>query len=111
MAHYAKVENGIVTEIIVADQDFINSGAVGDPTQWIQTSYNSTIRSNYAGIGYLYMSEHDIFISPKPFDSWSFDTESLSWKAPTEKPIDDKNYIWNEESLSWSESVSVLPGV
>lgn len=110
MAHYAKIENNIVTQVIVADQDFIDSGAVGDPTTWIQTSYNNRIRNVYAGIGHLYLAEHDIFIPPKPFVSWSLDVESLSWKAPTEKPNDDKTYIWNEESLSWDETISVLPG-
>jgi len=111
MSHYAKVENNIVTQVIVADQDFIDSGAVGDPASWIQTSYNNRIRNVYAGIGYLYLPEQDIFIAPKPFVSWSFDVESLTWKAPIEKPTDDKNYIWNEESLSWIESIGVLPGV
>jgi hypothetical protein len=111
MAHFAKIENGVVTQVIVAEQEFIDSGAVGDPTQWIQTSYNSNIRNTYAGIGYLYNEELDIFIEPKPFESWSLDTESQKWKAPVVKPIDDKIYIWNEETLSWKESTNPLPGV
>ena len=111
MAHYAKIENGIVTEVIVAEQDFIDSGAVGDPAQWIQTSYNNKIRNMYAGIGYHYLKEHDVFIAPKPFDSWVLDTEQFYWKAPVAKTNDNKNYIWNEDSLRWIETISVLPGV
>jgi hypothetical protein len=111
MAHYAKVENGIVTQVIVAEQDFIDSGAIGDPAQWIQTSYNGTIRNNYAGIGYTYDADIDAFIAPKPFDSWVLDTATAIWKAPVEKPTDEKTYVWNEDTLSWIETVSVLPGV
>lgn len=111
MSHYAKVENGIVTDVIVAEQEFIDSGAVGDPAQWIQTSYNASIRKNYAGIGYLYNEELDIFIEPKPFDSWLLDTENGTWKAPIDKPADDKNYIWEENTQSWIESTYTLPGV
>lgn len=110
MAHFAKIEDGIVTQVIVADQEFIDSGAVGDPSQWIQTSYNSNIRKTYAGIGYLYNEELDIFIEPKPFESWSLDIETQSWKAPVDKPTDDKIYIWNETTLSWTETENVLPG-
>ena len=110
MSHYAKVENGIVTNVIVADQEFIDSGAVGEPSEWIQTSYNNTIRNIYAGIGFLYIEEHDFFIAPKPFESWSLDPENFCWRAPTEKPNDDKMYLWNETNLTWEETQSVLPG-
>ena len=64
MAHFAKVENGIVTQVIVAEQDFINSGAVGEPSSWVQTSYNNNARKQYAGIGYTYDSAKNKFISP-----------------------------------------------
>lgn len=111
MSHFAKVVDGIVTDVIVAEQEFIDSGAVGDPTQWIQTSYNGSIRKNYAGIGYLYNEELDIFIEPKPFESWLLDTENGKWKAPVDKPTDDKNYIWEENTQSWIESTHTLPGV
>jgi hypothetical protein len=111
MSHFAKVVDGIVTDVIVAEQEFIDSGAVGNPAQWIQTSYNASIRKNYAGIGYLYNEELDIFIEPKPFESWLLDTENGTWKAPVNKPTDDKKYIWNEETLSWEESTNLLPGV
>lgn len=106
MAHYAKVENGIVTQVIVAEQEFINSGAVGAPEQWIQTSYNAT---NYAGIGYLYLQEFNKFIAPKPFSSWILDETGSNWIAPIPKPQDDKIYIWNEQSGTWVENNSVLP--
>jgi hypothetical protein len=76
MSHFAKVENGIVIQVIVAEQNFINTGAVGDPATWIQTSYNThggshpqdkPLRKNYAGVGYTYDLERDAFIPPKPF--------------------------------------------
>jgi hypothetical protein len=109
MSHYAKIEDNIVTNVIVAEQEFIDSGAVGDPTTWVQTSYNSNTRKNYAGIGYLYFADLDMFVPPKPFESWILDEDNGKWDAPTQKPDDGKNYIWNEESLSWIESASVLP--
>lgn len=108
MAHYAKIENNIVTQVIVAEQEFIDSGAVGDPSSWIQTSYNGNIRGRFAGIGYLYMPEHDIFIAPKPFPSWTFDEAVLTWKAPKDKP--EGNYIWNEDTKDWDEAPNILPG-
>ena len=111
MAHFAKVEDGIVTQVIVAEQDFINSGAVGDPSQWIQTSYNGSIRKNYAGIGYHYNKELDIFIGPKPFESWTLDIETGTWISPIEKPTDGKFYIWDEKTLNWIEATNPLPGV
>ena len=119
MSHYAKVENGIVTQVIVADQEFIDSGALGDPTQWIQTSYNTfggvhrsggtPLRKNYAGVGYLYMADIDAFVPPKTFESWVLNTETGLWEAPMPRPDDGKNYIWNEEDKNWKETPSVLP--
>lgn len=106
MAHYAKVENGIVTQVIVAEQDFIDSGAVGDPSMWIQTSYNGNIRKNYAAIGYEYNAEIDAFIPPKPYNSWVLDADLGAWKAPKDKP--DGYFIWNEEQNNWVESQSPL---
>jgi hypothetical protein len=110
MAHYAKIENNIVTNVIVAEQDFIDSGAVGDPSTWIQTSYNGNIRKRFAGIGYSYNEELDAFIPPKLFASWVLDEESATWKAPFEQPDDDKNYIWDEDTGSWVEDNHILPG-
>ena len=120
MSHFAKIENGVVTQVIVAEQDFIDTGAVGDPAQWIQTSYNTRggvhvlggtpLRRNFAGIGYFYIPEQDVFIPPKPFNSWSLNTENVTWEPPTPRPEDEKFYIWDEETLNWIETVSVLPG-
>lgn len=111
MAHFAKVENDVVTQIIVAEQEFINSGAVGDSAQWIQTSYNGNIRKRFAGIGYTYDPVLDSFIPAKPFPSWILDEVNATWKAPVAKPENGKNYTWNEPTTSWLESSHVLPGV
>ena len=110
MAHFAKVENGIVTQVIVAEQDVIDTGLFG--TGWVQTSYNTIggqhpegrpFRKNYAGIGYTYDSIRDAFIPPQPFSSWILNEETCLWEAPTPMPIDGKTYIWNEETISWIE--------
>ena len=110
MSHFAKVENGIVTEVIVAEQDVIDSGIFGDG--WVQTSYNTIggqhpegrpLRKNYAGVGYAYDSIRDAFIPPKPYPSWVLDETTCQWGAPTPMPVDGKMYSWNEETLSWSE--------
>ena len=110
MSHFAKVENGIVTQVIVAEQDVIDSGLFGDG--WIQTSYNTAggqhpegrpLRKNYAGIGYTYDSTRDAFIPPKPFASWTLNEETCLWSAPTPCPDDGKPYTWNEETTSWIE--------
>jgi hypothetical protein len=111
MSHFAKIENGIVTQVIVAEQDVIDSGLFG--TGWIQTSYNthggqhpngSPLRKNYAGIGFTYDLGRDAFIPPKPFSSWVLDEATCLWNAPTSMPTDGKKYSWNEETLSWVES-------
>jgi hypothetical protein len=114
MSHFAKVENGIVTQVIVAEQKFIDSGAVGDSSLWIQTSYNTRggqhpegrpLRKNYAGIGYTYDSIRDAFVPPKPFDSWTLNEETCLWNPPVPYPEDGKVYKWNENSQSWIEIV------
>jgi hypothetical protein len=113
MSHFAKInENSIVTQVIVAEQDFIDSGAVGDTSKWIQTSYNThagqhpegrPLRKNYAGIGYTYDVIRDAFIPPKPYNSWLLNENTCLWEPPVPYPTDDKNYKWNEETLSWIE--------
>jgi hypothetical protein len=70
---------------------------------WLQTSYNGTIRKNYAGVGYTYDSTRDAFISPKPFASWTLNETTCRWDAPIPYPTDDKRYSWNEEQLAWVE--------
>jgi len=118
MSHFARVENGIVTQVIVAEQDFIDTGLVGDPTLWVQTSYNTyggvhrlgrtPMRKNYAGLGYTYDAERDAFYAPSPFPSWTLNNDTCNWEAPAPMPADaapagDKLYRWNEDTLSWDE--------
>jgi hypothetical protein len=113
MAHYAKVVNNLVTQVIVAEAEFFETFVDSSPGNWIQTSYNThggvhslggtPLRKNYAGVGYTYNKELDAFIPPKPFASWVLDEETCLWNAPIAKPEDDKNYTWNEETLSWIE--------
>ena len=112
MAHYAFLdENNIVTEVIVGiDETELIEGL--EPETWYgnfrsqtckRTSYNNNIRKNYAGIGYTYDSTRDAFIAPKPFESWVLDEATCQWQAPTPHPINDKVYVWNEETTSWVE--------
>ncbi len=124
MSHYAQVIDNVVEQVIVAEQDFIDSGGVGDPKNWIQCSYNTRnnihydpktnlpdngtpLRGNYPAIGWIYDKEKDIFHAPKPYPSWIFNEITLSWDSPI--PIPPKNespnlmWVWNEPSLSWVE--------
>lgn len=107
MSHFAKVENGLVTSVIVAEQDVIDSGIFGEG--WIQTSYNTfagqhpegrPLRKNYAAIGFTYDSQRDAFIPPQPFPSWSLNESTCLWDAPIPMP-DNGLYVWNEDQLSW----------
>lgn len=105
MAHFAKIdENNIVQEVLIVDnsqehrgQEFL-ANDLGLGGRWIQTSYNSNFRKQYAGIGYYYDETKDIFVSPQPFASWTLD-ENNDWKAPIEKT--DPLTYWDEETLSW----------
>jgi hypothetical protein len=101
MSHFAKLENNVVTQVIVAEQDFINSGYVGDSFLWVQTSYNGNFRKNYAGIGYSYDKVRDAFIPPKQYPSWVLNEDTCRWDAPTPMPDDDQMYMWNEETQAW----------
>jgi hypothetical protein len=112
MAHYAKVQDGLVTQVIVAEAEFFDTFVDSSPGEWIQTSYNThggqhpegrPLRKNYAGIGYSYDKQRDAFIPPMPFASWILDEDTCLWNAPTAKPEDDKMYTWNEDTLSWIE--------
>jgi len=113
MAHFAKVNNGIVEQVIVAEQEFFNTFVDTSPGQWIQTSYNTyggvhtkggtPLRKNYAGIGFTYDSVKDAFIPPKPYESWTLNDTTCLWEAPTPYPTDDKLYKWNEATTSWVE--------
>ena len=110
MSHFAKVENGVVTQVIVAEQDVIDSGLFG--TGWVQTSYNThggqhpeglPLRKNYAGVGYSYDAARDAFIPPTPYASWVMDEATCLWNAPTAMPDDGKTYQWDEDTTSWVE--------
>ena len=102
MSHFAKLDNNnIVQEVIVADQQFINTGVVGDVFRWVQTSYNGRIRKNYAGVGYRYDINLDAFISPKPYPSWFLNEETCRWEAPIPYPDDGQLYNWDESTKSW----------
>jgi hypothetical protein len=117
MSHFAKVENGVVTSVIVIEQDVLNLGHWGDPASWVQTSYNTSggvhsqggtpLRKNYAGIGYTYDSGRDAFIPPKPFASWLLDESTCQWSAPTAMPVvEGKRFTWDEPTTSWVEIVA-----
>lgn len=125
MAHYAKVENAIVIEVIVAEQDFIDS--LPDKEKWVQTSYNTRggkhyapnsnteddgtpLRYNYAGPGYTYDYGNDAFYSPPPYPSWTLNKTTFTWRPPIDKPNDGKNYRWDESSTSWVEVVNTNDG-
>jgi len=111
MAHFAKVNNGIVEQVIVAEPEFFDTFVDSSPGQWIQTSYNTRggvhtlggtpLRKNYAGIGYTYDAQRDAFIPPKPYNSWTLNETSCLWEPPTPYPSDDKIYRWNESTTSW----------
>jgi hypothetical protein len=113
MSHFAKVTNGIVTQVIVAEAEFFETFVDTSPGEWIQTSYNThggvhanggtPLRKNYAGIGFTYDRIKDAFIPPKPFPSWVLDESSCLWNAPTPMPNDDNRYSWDEATTSWVE--------
>ena len=124
MAHFAKVQEGIVTQVIVAEPEFFNTFVDSSPGEWIQTSYNTrggvhydpntgeadggvALRKNYAGIGFAYDADREAFIPPQPYASWTLDNASCLWEAPVPMPADGKDYRWNEETLSWE----VLDGI
>tara|TARA_B100001964_G_C14028803_1_gene507312 strand:+ start:412 stop:762 length:351 start_codon:yes stop_codon:yes gene_type:complete len=110
MTHFVKLdENNVVTQVIVAEQDFINSGAVGDSFLWVQTSYNNNFRKQYAGIGFSYDKTNDVFISPKPYESWTLDA-SFNWQPPTPMPDDDEDYEWYEDTQAWGEYTGIGNG-
>ena len=120
MSYFAKIEDGVVTNVIAADQDFIDNHMDGE---WVQTSYNTRggkhyapdsneedsgtpLRKNYAGIGYVYDSVRDAFYSPQPYPSWTLDEDTCYWKAPVDYPADathEKMYSWDEDNTTWVE--------
>jgi hypothetical protein len=113
MAHFAKVVDGLVTQVIVAEPEFFQTFVDSSPGEWIQTSYNTIgnqhmlggtpLRKNYAGIGFTYDRSRDAFIPPKPFASWVLNEDTCLWDAPVAMPDDGKLYNWDEATLSWVE--------
>ena len=112
MAHYAKVDQGRVLKVIVADEDYINSFVDTEPGNWIQTSYNTRggihtlggtpLRKNFAGVGYTYDAQRDAFIPPKEFNSWVLNETTCLWEAPVAHPNSNgEGYRWNESTTSW----------
>ena len=111
MSHYAKITNNIVTQVITAEEDFINFLKKESPDdEWIQTSYNThggvhklggePLRKNFAGIDFAFDKQKDAFIPPKPFNSWILNEENCLWDPPIPYP-EDREYIWDETSVSW----------
>ena len=123
MSYFAELDSeNIVIRVIAADQDFIDSGKVGDPNNWVQTSYNTrggvhyapnsntpdggvALRKNYAGVGYTYDETRDAFILPKPYPSWILNEDTCKWDAQTPMPDDGKIYYWDEDTTNWKEKV------
>lgn len=122
MAHFAKVNSGIVEQVIVAEPEFFDTFVDTTPGEWVQTSYNThggvhydqstgqpsedqskALRKNFAGIGYTYDSERDAFIPPSPYESWVLNEETCLWEPPVPYPTDGKNYIWDEATQTWEQ--------
>jgi hypothetical protein len=122
MGHYAKIVEGKVTKVIVAEPEFFETFIDSSPGEWLQTSYNTrggvyyepnsnipaadqskSLRKNYAGAGYHYSLVLDAFIPPQTFPSWNLNEETCLWEAPVPMPNDGKDYFWNESTLSWQE--------
>ncbi len=120
MAHFAKVKNGIVEQVIVAEPEFFSTFVDSSPGQWLQTSYNTrggvhynpetgepssdqskALRKNFAGAGYSYDAQLDAFIPPKPFSSWVLNEDTCLWEPPTTMPDDGSRYRWSDVSQAW----------
>jgi hypothetical protein len=120
MSHFAQIDgNNIVTRVLVIEQEVVDTGLFGEPSSFVQTSYNThggvhslggtPLRKNYAGIGYTYDSSRDAFIPPKPYNSWVLNEDTCLYEAPTPMPTDDKRYSWDEETTSWIEITTTEP--
>jgi len=111
MAHYAKVLNGKVTQVIVAEPEFFETFVDSSPGQWIHTSYNTRggvhldggtpLRKNFAGVGYIYDVDKDAFYEPQPFPSWTLNETTCLWESPVAYPDDGERYTWNETDQAW----------
>jgi len=113
MSHYAKVLDGKVVQLIVAEPEFFDTFVDSTPGQWIQTSYNThgnqhklggtPLRGNFASVGFTYDRENDVFYEPQPYASWTLNQSTWIWEAPTPHPQDGKKYSWDETTTSWKE--------
>ena len=113
MAHYAKVENSLVTQVIVAESEFFDTFVDITPGLWLQTSYNTyggvhssggtPLRKNFAGVGDTYDLTRDAFITPQPFSSWVLDESTCRWEAPVTRPDGVNGYEWDEDTTNWTE--------
>jgi hypothetical protein len=112
MSHFAKVLDGKVTQVIVAEKEFFDTFVDSSPGTWLQTSYNThgnqhpegrPLRGNYAGIGYTYDSTNDVFYAPQPYPSWILNNNTWLWESPISYPTDGKRYIWDETITNWVE--------
>ena len=113
MSHFAKVLDGKVIQVIVAEPEFFETFVDTSAGTWLQTSYNThgnahklggtPLRGNYAGIGFVYDHENDVFYAPQPYLSWTLNQSTWLWEAPTPYPTDDKQYAWDEATTSWKE--------
>jgi hypothetical protein len=113
MAHFAKVNNGIVQQVIVAEPEFFDTFVDSSPGKWIETSYNTCggvhlnggtpLRKNFAGVGYIYDVIRDAFYAPQPYPSWTLNDDTCLWEPPVAYPDDDmtNTYNWNEETQTW----------
>jgi hypothetical protein len=111
MAHYAKVNNGLVERVIVAELEFFDTFVDDSPGEWVQTSYNTLggvhlnggtpLRKNYANIGYTYDKTRDAFIPPQPYPSWTLVEATCQWEAPVAYPDDGEIYTWDESTTDW----------
>jgi hypothetical protein len=112
MGHFAKVVDGKVAQVIVAEPDFFDTFIDSSAGTWIQTSYNTygnqhpenrPLRGNFAGIGFTYDKPNDVFYAPQPYPSWTLNESTWLWEAPTPMPTDSL-YKWDEPTLSWLEA-------
>ena len=124
MGHFAEIIDGIVTRVIVANQDFIDSGRVGEPSKWVQTSFNThggihydnqtgepsedqtkALRKNYAWVGDEYDETRDAFFRQQPFNSWTLNESTCLWESPVPYPEDGERYFWDEENQIWVKPI------
>lgn len=99
--YFAKIENNIVTQVIVADQAFVDS----QPGTWVQTDITGVSPKNYAGIGYTWNPSLNGFIAPQPYNSWTLDNSTCQWNPPTPYPNDGSLYRWDEPTVSWVKTL------